>query len=58
MTCNANLVNSLDPESLLDVVNEFDGLLNIQNVERGKPRSRIGEFQVDRNWVLQPRKKV
>lgn len=44
MTCNASLVNSLDPESLLDVVNEFYGLVDVHNVERGEPRSRIGEF--------------
>ncbi len=44
MTCNASLVNSLDPESLLDVVNEFDVLVDVHNVEAGESRSRIGEF--------------
>jgi hypothetical protein len=44
MACNASLVNSLDPESLLDVVNEFDGLVDVHTVEGGEPWSRIGEF--------------
>lgn len=36
VACNASLVHSLDPEPLLDVMNEFDGLVDVHNVEGGE----------------------
>lgn len=34
VACNASLVDSLDPSSLLDVVDEFDGLVDVHHVDR------------------------